>query len=259
MAQQIPPGYVPPQQPQKGGGALKGFLIGCGVLVVVLVLVVGVAGYFVWRAIAPTVNAGVNTAQALSAAGKSAAESGAQAGSSPSADQAAAAGIAALKGMIGAGKAHVETLSNEELAGYLPASAAGLDKTSSGAHSSKGEFAGIQGTEASQTYANSSGGQLTITVTDAANMSGLTAMMDLLMGVASSQSDEGYEKTVQLGDVRVHEKWENSNKHAELIGVVGGRFAISVESDDLDVTNAEQAFQAVDIAKLEDVAAHTPK
>ena len=257
MAQQLPPGAVPPQQPVQGGGVLKGLLIGCGVVVVVLALVVGVAGYFVWRAVSPTVHAVADTAKGISSAAEGAAQGAAQAGASPSSDQAAAAGIAALKGMIGAGKAHVETLSRDELAGYLPGSVGSLAKQGTGS-SSKAEFAGIQGTSASASYGGSDG-NVEIELTDAANMTGLTAMMDLLMGAVQSETNEGYEKTVQLGDVRVHEKWENSGKHAELIGIVGGRFAISVTSNDVDMATAEQAFQAVDISKLESVAASTAK
>jgi hypothetical protein len=64
---------------------------------------------------------------------------------------------------------------------------------------------------------------------------------------------------VQLGDVKVHEKWVNAGKHGELIGIVGGRFVVQVTGDGVDVGVDEKAFQSVDIAKLESAAAATPK
>jgi hypothetical protein len=176
-------------------------------------------------------------------------------GASPDAEHAAAAGVAALKALVGGGKAHIQTLPREELKAVLPATAAGLPRT--GSESNSGSISGISGTSASANY-GSGDGSMTIQVTDAANMVGLTTVMDFAMNV-ESEDDEGYQKTVQLGDVKVHEKWEKAGKHAELIGIVGGRFVVDVTGNGLDINADETAFQAVDLAKLASVAATTPK
>jgi hypothetical protein len=89
-------------------------------------------------------------------------------------------------------------------------------------------------------------------------MGGLTTIMDIAFNV-EHEDDSGYEKNVQIGDTKVHEKWQNDGKHSELIGIVGGRFVVDVTGNGVDIGVDEAAFQAVDLAKLASAAATTPK
>ena len=252
-----PIAYVPPPAAAKNAW-VKPVLIGCGSLFVLVVLVCGIGTYLTMRAVGTALhNSGAaQVAQNVAASAQQAEQQAAQqaqAGASPGVADGAAAGIAVLKTMVGGGKAHVDTLTRDELKTYLPETVNGLARTNSESHS--GSFSGISGTSASANYGTGAT-TVSIDVTDAANMTGLTTMMGLAMGV-ESEDDNGYEKAVQLGDTKVHEKWTSSGKSAELVGIVG-RFMVDVTSSGVEMSDAEKAFQAVDIAKLESVAATTP-
>ena len=246
-----PPGYVPPPQQKTN---FQPLLIGCGVLLVLVLIVGGIGTWYALRAMSSALHTANDMAQVAKGAAEGAQQAAAQAGASPDAAGQAAAGVAVLKGLITGGKANVETLSREELKTYLPASVGSLARSSS--ESSGGSIEGISGTSATADYGDSTG-SVEVEVMDAANMPGLTSLMDILMNV-DSEDDEGYQKTVQLGDVKVHEKWTNSGKHSELIGIVNNRFAVSVTGNGVDMPASEQAFQAVDIGKLESVPAPAP-
>jgi len=252
MYQQPP---APPPPPPKNS-AMKPLILGCVAVLVLFVVVGGVALWFTMRAIGGALHTASDVAQVARGAAESA-QQAAQPGSSANPDQAAAAGVAALKSLVNGGKKHVDTLSRDDLKQYLPAAVGSLARSNT--DSSSGAIGGITGTNASASYGDSNSGTLQVEITDAANMMGLTAMMDLMMGAVQNENDEGYEKTTDLQGIKVHEKWQNSGKHAELIGVVGGRFVISVTSNGLDIGTAEQAFQAVDIGKLSAIAASTPE
>jgi len=250
MTQPPPGGYVPP--PQQKAANFKPLLIGCGVLLVLMLIAGGFAAWLTMRAVSTAWHTASSAAQVAQGAAAGAQQAAAEAGASPDAEHAAAAGVAMIKSLINGGKGNVATLPREELKTYLPASVGSLARSS--AESSAGSFAGISGTSASANY-GAGNGTVSIDLTDAANAGGLTAIVDVVMNNVQSENDEGYEKTTELGDVKVHEKWTNAGKHSELIGIVGGRFAVSVTGDGVDMGTAEQAFQAVDIAKLESVAA----
>ncbi len=241
-----PLGSAPPPRPNKSGTPI---LLGCGIVLVVLLVVGGFAMWAMYRFVGGVVHTAQSVEQIAKGAAQGAQQSGGQPGATPNP-------IDVLKGMVNAGKHHVETLPGDDLKGYLPGSAGSLARTD--ITSGSGTVAGISGTSATATYGDSSHDTIQIELTDAANASGLTAMLDLMMGAVTSESDRGYAKTTDLGDVKVHEKWEKAGKRAQLIGVVGGRFVIAVDSTGVDMSAAEQAFQAVDIAKLSSIAASTP-
>jgi hypothetical protein len=68
--------------------------------------------------------------------------------------------------------------------------------------------------------------------------------------LVSSDSDEGYEKTVEVDGRKVHEKWTNAGKHSEVFEIIDNRFAISVDSSGVDMDTAVQALRSVDADRL---------
>jgi len=244
-----------PQQPPAKNGFVKPLLIGCGVVLVVFIVAGGVIGWFAFRAVGTALHGASSVAQVAQNAASSAQQAAAQAGASPDPAQAAAAGAAVLKSFVNGGKGPVATLTREQLKADLPAAVGSFTRTN--AESSSGSFSGISGTTASATYSGGSG-SISVDITDAANMAGLTTLMDVAMNI-SSEDDSGYEKTVQLGDVKVHEKWQNEGKHAELIGIVAGRFVVQVTGNGVDVGEDEKAFASIDAAKLAADAAAAKK
>jgi hypothetical protein len=65
------------------------------------------------------------------------------------------------------------------------------------------------------------------------------------------KSDDGYKKGITLGGVPGFESWEKGNRDAEVHLLVGGRFLVNVEANDVDNPEAARALaQAVDLKKL---------
>ncbi len=246
------------QQPPGGNLVAKSLLMGCGALLAVLMVAGGVATWFAVHAVHTVLARGervVSVARNVVASAQQA-DPG-PAGASPDPVRGAANGIAVLKAFVTGGKSHVDSVPRAVLATVLPSAVDALAR--SNVHNSKTSISGISGTSASATYARPGRGAVNIEVTDGANMTGLTTVMDLAMGAVTSENDEGYQRNVELGGVRVHEGWANAGNHAALLGLVADRFVVSVESDGLGMPSTEQAFRSVDIAKLRSLAASASK
>ena len=166
----------------------------------------------------------------------------------------AQAGANILKAIVGGGGPKVTPVSRDALRSLLPNSAAGLPRRSSDAQAQT--IAGISGTSAGATYGEAGGSSLDLKVGDLGNAGGLTAIAGMGMNlVANSENDEGYEKTLDVDGRKVHLTWRNSGKHAELLEIVDNRFALSVDSNGLDVDAALGALRTIDLAKLQSLAA----
>lgn len=160
---------------------------------------------------------------------------------------AAVAGIAAIGALVGGGKAHVETVSFRSLKELLPSAVGPLARTD--ARGEKNNTAGLGVSMAEGTYGGSTGGQLTLKISDMGNASGIMAIGKLALN-AESESDSGYEKNVTIGGRKIHEKWTAAGKTSELTTFVGDRFLIEVNGSGLDMPLAEEAIKSVDVDRV---------
>jgi hypothetical protein len=162
-------------------------------------------------------------------------------------DAQAQAGVNMLKSLVTAGKGDVKLVPREALKALLPDSVGGLPRSS--AESKTGSFAGISAAGASATYGD--GAQsVELSVGDMGNVGGLAMLANMGANLVSSDSDEGYEKTVEVDGRKVHEKWTNAGKHSEVFEIIDNRFAISVDSSGVDMDTAVQALRSVDADRL---------
>jgi hypothetical protein len=235
-----PPGNMPPPQPQNN--VLKPVLIGCTVVAVLFLLL---GGFAVWYVIAA----------AIALVGPAATDDSptiVTQGSGNSAEQ--AKNRAGTRGSTPC-PAHVYAPgeARDYLDAYLPASVGSLCRWRE-----NGAMDPAPGT-AFTGYGDDTNGTVNIQIADGAKFPGLALMTSLSMAPGRSDTDKGYENTTNLGDVKVHEKWENSRKSAQVVGVLGGRFIVTVNSVDVDMATAEQAFEAVDTTKRESSPPPAPK
>jgi uncharacterized membrane protein len=165
------------------------------------------------------------------------------------ADAQAQAGVNMLKSLVTAGKGDVKLVPREALKALLPDSVAGLPRAA--ADSKSGSFAGIAAAGASATYADGKASSIELSVGDLGNMGGLAMLASMGANLTSSDSDEGYEKTVEVDGRKVHEQWTNSGKHAELFEIVDNRFAISVDSTGVDMDTALAAIKTIDANRFD--------
>jgi hypothetical protein len=164
----------------------------------------------------------------------------------------AQAGVNALKSLVTGGKAEVKTIPREELKTLLPDSAAGLPR-SGDATSKSGTFAGIAASGASATY-GSGNRTIELAVGDMGNMGGLAMLANLGANLSSTDSDEGYAKTVDVDGHKVHEQWTAAGKQSELFEIVDDRYAVTVTGSGVDMDAALQALRSVDTARFAQLA-----
>ena len=162
-------------------------------------------------------------------------------------DAQAQAGVNMLKSLVTAGKGDVKLVPREALKALLPDSVAGLPSWS--AESKTGSFAGISAAGASATYGDSAH-NVELSVGDMGNVGGLAMLANMGANLVSSDSDEGYEKTVEVDGRKVHEKWTNAGKHSEVFEIIDNRFAISVDSSGVDMDTAVRVLTSVDADRL---------
>jgi hypothetical protein len=159
----------------------------------------------------------------------------------------AAAGLSMLKSIVTGGK-NVTVVPRDQLAAILPDSIG--DMTRGDPQSDSGSFAGIKASKASALYKDSTG-SVQLEVGDMGNAGGLAALAGAAANLTEHEDNDGYEKNVDLGNMKVHETWTNATKHSELFAIVDNRWALGATGDGVDMDTAEKALQTIDVSKLQ--------
>jgi hypothetical protein len=160
----------------------------------------------------------------------------------------AQAGVNVLKSLVAGGKGDVKPIPRTALKTLLPDSAAGLPRSE--AHSQSGTFAGIAASGASATYGDEKAGTIELSVGDMGNMGGLALLANLGANISSSDSDEGYTKTIEVDGQKIHEQWTAAGKKSELFEIIDNRFAVSASGSGVDIDTAVQALRSVDATQF---------
>lgn len=94
--------------------------------------------------------------------------------------------------------------------------------------------------------------EITEKVTDSALNQLLMAPLGMVLaGNYSKESDSGYERTVTLGGYPGHESWDSQAKYADIKVVVGKRFIVEIEGQNLDdVKVMRSVLDKTDLKKL---------
>ena len=195
----------------------------------------------------PEQKAAEETAKNLEQASKQMAEASKNAGANLG-DAMAAMG-AAVSGAANSGK-KVETVDFKELKALLPESLSGMKRTE--ASGEKTAAMGMQISNAEGRYSADNGGSMTVKITDIGSMTGLAGMATYAWArvEVDRESDNGYEKTSTIGGYRSHEKYDKSNKSGEISVLVGDRFVVEVDGNNVDMDTIKGALSKVDLGKL---------
>jgi hypothetical protein len=137
-----------------------------------------------------------------------------------------------------------------ELKALLPPALDGMKRTNA-----TGEKSGAMGMTvafAEGTYAGDAGGNITIKISDNGGLGGFMAFAQA--GWAASEidreSDTGFERTTTYGQNKAHEEYDNSGKSGKVEILVGGRFMVEVNGNDVAWEAIQAAAKQVDAAKL---------
>lgn len=166
--------------------------------------------------------------------------------------------LGAAMGAANGGK-KVETVDYKVLKDMLPADLAGMKRSE--ASGEKSSAMGMTISNAEGRYRNDAGSSMTVKVTDIGSMAGLAGMA--MYAWASTDIDRetetGYEKTSTFNGFKSHEKYDKSSKSGELTTMVGGRFAVEVQGNQVEMDQIKDAMSKLDLKKLEgmkDVGVH---
>jgi hypothetical protein len=149
------------------------------------------------------------------------------------------------------GNKKVETVDYKELKALLPESLPGMKRTDATGEKSSAMGMQISNTEGRYSAENG-GGSMTIKITDIGSMTGLAGMTAYAWAGVNidRESDNEYEKTSTIGGYKSHEKYNKSSKSGEVSVLVGDRFVVDVNGDNVDMNAIKGALGKVDLGKL---------
>lgn len=163
------------------------------------------------------------------------------------ANAAAAAALGGLGALLGGGK-RVDPLEIDQIKAFIPSTFAGLAKDGAG----RAEKTGMAGLMVSMAEARYGEGAKTadLEITDSGGVSGLMGLASWAGMQASSEDEDGSERTMKVNGRMVHEKRSKrgSNEYAV---VLGERFMVTAKSADLSVDDLKAAVSGLDLDKLE--------
>jgi hypothetical protein len=165
-----------------------------------------------------------------------------------------AAQEAALKTMFGAalsGGSQVESLAPDRLKSFVPEELAGLARSSISAERSGAM--GIQISQANATYADDSGKQVRLEITDAGTAKGLLGLASWANVEGEKESNGRYEKTFREDGKLVHEEWDSNDSSGQYAVVVGDRFTVTVSGQAGSVGELRDAVEQLDLDGLADL------
>ncbi|MFN2460354.1 MAG: Yip1 family protein [Candidatus Velthaea sp.] len=171
-------------------------------------------------------------------------------GASPDADAAAAAAAAVnvVSGFVSGGK-KVETVDYHALQAMLPPPPAGMTRSRGTAE--RTAVGGIAVSHASVDYTDGQADSLSVEISDMGNASGVMSLGAIAMSATESESDSGFEKNVEIGGRKVHEKYTASGKVSEFSAMVGDRFLVEVKGRGVNIDTASKTMAAIDFNRLD--------
>lgn len=137
---------------------------------------------------------------------------------------------------------------------WLPANLAGLDRTEDMGEKN-GAF-GFAVTRAEGEYGQPAQASIKVSVTDLAAMGPMAAMASLGWSTAEidRESSSGYERTTTIQGNRVLLKFDNKTRSGSAKLMVGGRFLVEIEGQNISPTQLPETLQALDFNALQSLA-----
>jgi hypothetical protein len=188
--------------------------------------------------------------KAAEAAAKQMAEAITAAGAAGAAG-AAAVGNAIAAGALAAGKAS-DAVDFRTLKELLPEDINGMPRTSSDGE--KNSAMGFTLSRAEARYeTQGSNASIKIEISDVGAMTGMAAMAAYAWASmdVDRENETSYEKTTTIKGYRGYEKFDRQTNFAELSLMVGGRFMVELEGNEVGVDALKAALDKIDLGKLE--------
>jgi hypothetical protein len=147
---------------------------------------------------------------------------------------------------LGGGNSNVESLTPDQMRGFVPETLAGLARTN--ISTQRNEMFGIQVSTATASFSDGNR-DIDLEITDLGGAQGLTALAGWAGVEQNRESDTGYERTSRANGQIIHEVYDRPNDHSEYTVIVGNRFSVQVDGDGT-VDQMKAAMAQIDLARL---------
>lgn len=154
-----------------------------------------------------------------------------------------------MMGAVFGGAGAAEALAPDRLKGFVPDSLGGLPRTEVSAE--RNGAMGIQVASATGQYADGSGRNLRLEITDSGGASGLMGLAGWAMMEQERETGSGYERTRKENGRMVHEQWNRDSGSGEYGVVLGDRFLVKLAGKAGSVDDLKAAVAGLDLAGLE--------
>ena len=153
-------------------------------------------------------------------------------------------------GLILGGGRRVDPIGIDQLKPFVPETFLGMKRTSSNAE--KNGIAGFMVSKAEATYADGSGKNVTLAVSDTGGASGLVGLASWASLQGEQENDDHYERVTKVNGRLVHEQGSKRAGGRNEFGVVlGERFVISASGNGVELNELKSAVSNLDLGKLE--------
>jgi MFS family permease len=153
-------------------------------------------------------------------------------------------------GLILGGGRHVDPIGIDQLKPFVPETFLGMKRTSSNAE--KNGIAGFMVSKAEATYADGSGKNITLAISDTGGASGLVGLANWASLQGEQDNDDHYERVTKVNGRLVHEQRSKRAGGTNEFGVVlGERFVVNAAGNGVDLNELKSAVSNLDLGKLE--------
>ncbi|HJU08623.1 MAG TPA: zinc ribbon domain-containing protein [Rhodanobacteraceae bacterium] len=162
--------------------------------------------------------------------------------------------LGALGSSLGGAHRH-DPVDFHVLESMLPSSLSGMQRGTPQGNANQGM--GIKETSAQVDFNGANDAHVSVSITDAAAVSGLAGIAEMANSQQSEQGDS-YEKNETIGGQNVHEKWDAQAKHGELSLIVAKRYGVEVDGNNVDMDALKSALAQIDFGRLESMRDANP-
>ncbi|TLV00520.1 hypothetical protein [Dyadobacter luticola] len=146
----------------------------------------------------------------------------------------------------------VDPVDFRKLKELLPEKLSGLDRTEA-----TGEKSGAMGFTVSTAQAKYKSGEesIDVEIVDTGGIAGVSTMALAAWSMAEidKETTSGYEKTTKIEGYKAFEKYNNDSKSGEVNVLVGDRYLVNVEGNNITVDQMKDILKEIDLAKLKDL------
>lgn len=155
--------------------------------------------------------------------------------------------LGALAGSLGGAHRH-DPVDFHTLEAMLPTALPGMQRGTP--RGSAGNAMGMHTTAAEVDFQGADNARLNVAIKDATAVSGLAGLAATADSNESEQGDS-YEKNETVAGQSVHETWDAQSRHGVLSLIVGKRYGVDIEGDNVDMAVLKSALDQIDVGRLE--------